>query len=189
MIKQQTNPTRFADRRGFSVLEVIIAIAVLSLTVSMIGSMTGFTARSSFRDAMHADAAEAAHRLIIQYIEDESSLMRQAQRGLPVAVGARRFRFTVDKLVLSLDTDTVFDNEVGSMQATTRDAQSGFVSNLGDRLRLVRITIYALESEAGYAPGERILSLERTYDFLESENLIENIIQEFGETIDQQGTR
>lgn len=167
-------------------LEVIIAVAIISLTVGMISTMTGFTARSGARNAVNVAAAEAAHRLIVQYIEDEASLMRQASRGLPVQVGDRLFRFTAEQLVLSIDLGATYSQDQGTIQSSTRETGSDFIENLGERLRMVRINVYATTTEGGYQPGEHIVSLERVYDYLDSEDLLQSIINQLGSTIDQQ---
>ena len=175
--------------RGFSVLEVIVAIAIISLTVGMIGTLTGFTAKTVERDAVHTAAAEAGHRLILQYIEDPADLKRQAERALPVRVGERLFRFTIEEQILQIDVETVFDPEAGPQVASETANTGNLLQNLENRLRTFRVNVYSIDTAGGYEPNELILSLERTYDFLDDENLIDVLRREFGETIDRQGTQ
>jgi len=103
-------------------------------------------------------------------------------------VGDRRFRFTVDQRVLSIDRGTVYDAEVGAQAATTRET-GNILGDLQERLRMVRINVFSMDTRGGYDAGERIVSIERVYDYLDSGNIVKTLREQFGDIIDQQTDR
>ncbi|MDX2016241.1 MAG: type II secretion system protein [Planctomycetota bacterium] len=130
-------PTRKAQARvGMTFLEVVIAVAILGLTATMIFSGLGWVTDRQTRDRQGMASAELANRLLLQYLDDRNSL---PQRSLPLAYGTERFRWTMDVAPITI---TPAVTATGDNTAQTNNLRT-------ERLEHVTITVWLSEESGG----------------------------------------
>jgi type II secretory pathway pseudopilin PulG len=165
---------RTAQRaRGMTVLEVIAALAVLAGVASMVTGVLQFQRRAAEIDRTRLAAAEAAHRLILQYIEDSRSV---ENARAPVEIDGELYDFTlrVDVLISRGSGD---DGAPARREA--RDAAAvPIIDLLTNRLKRVTIRSWPADQRFAFGPDNPAAELTRTYDVLvNQEQLIEDIMQ------------
>mgnify|MGYP003649085154 CR=1 FL=1 len=138
------------ERRGFSFLEAVLAAALLGIIASAIFSVLGYVYASDREDAIRLGAAEVANRIIITYLDDETSI-----RKLPdlIDYGPDRYRW-------ELDDDTVRIEEPNRHLRVTA-GRDGAVPSALVRLDEIRVTVWQDDGTdaslvAGSTPGVRL---------------------------------
>lgn len=93
-------PHRAVSRRGVSLLEVVLSIAMLSLVVATAVAALASVHANQRRHAHELACAEVSHRLMLTWLLDEKSL---PDRALPIPYDASLYRWnlTVGKVTIS----------------------------------------------------------------------------------------
>ncbi len=149
-------------RRGLTILEVVASLVILSGITSGVMGGVSFMQRSLERDRIRLAANEAAHRLILQYLDDAASVYEKTD---PVEVQGLRFEFDFGVAELNAPEDEGASVDVRT--ANTRDAlpqMSGLTSLLETQLEQVTVRVWLDSPRAGYQAGESIAELVRVYD-------------------------
>ncbi len=131
MTNHTPNPGARWIRRGFSFLEAVLAAALLGIIASAIFSVLGYVYASDREDAARLGAAEVANRIIITYLDDETSIKK-----LPDVIdyGPRRFRW-------DLEEDQVRIDEPNRSARVTAGRQ-GATPNALVKLKEIRVTVW-----------------------------------------------
>ncbi len=170
-------------RGGLTVLEVVVALAILSLVASMLtGALNLMQAWRQTSDVKLA-GYEAAHRIVIQYFEDPKSVKRA---DLPVEVGGHWFSFELSESVVPVESfaaeATLEPARVSVEDAEARGLNFFFVN----RLRHVEVTVYALDDSPAFASGQRVATLSRTFDFVSgTKQILDAVSGAMGEELDR----
>lgn len=150
MHAKQPQPGARWTRRGFSFLEAVLAAALLGIIASAIFSVLGYVYASDREDAARLGAAEVANRIIITYLDDETSI-----RKLPdvIVYGNEEFRW-------DLEEDGVRIEEPNRYARVTAGRQ-GATPNALVRLKEVRVTVWQVDGtdaslQPGSTPGVRL---------------------------------
>lgn len=137
-------------RRGFSFIEAVLAAALLGIVASAIFSVLGYVWASDREDTVRLGAAEVANRVIISYLDDETSIGK-----LPRVIdyGRERYRW-------ELDEDTVRIEEPNRGARVTA-GRAGAVPNALVKLKEIRVTVWQDDGTdasltQGATPGVRI---------------------------------
>ena len=81
---------RARARRGVTFLEVVLASLLLGLTTGAITSAFGLIERVGDRDRRRLEAAEVAHRAILQYLDDPTAMDKNGREVYRIGRGAYR---------------------------------------------------------------------------------------------------
>jgi hypothetical protein len=175
---------RGRGRAGVTVIEVVVALAILTLVAGMTAGVIGLL--QSWRDIERTKLAgyEAAHRLIVQFNEDPRSVKRARY---PVEVDGELFDYEIEESILRIE-DVTGEARVEPSSISMADARSNPTLALSNPLWRVEVRVYARHRNAGYAPGEEVARLSRLYNLLgtDGDALYERIIDMFGEDLDRQ---
>lgn len=120
-----------ASRRGMTILEVTLAMALLGFVVMAMFSAFGFAGAMSKREQQRLGAAELSSALIVQYLDDKNSLPSQQ----PIDYGAWKFRYHLR------------EDKVGFIEARPPAGTTRTVSL--DRLKQVTVTVWLSEESGG----------------------------------------
>ncbi|MDX2146064.1 MAG: type II secretion system protein [Planctomycetota bacterium] len=82
---------RESTRRGLTILEMTLAVALLSIVAAAGFSATQFVFARHEREQRRLAAAEMASRLLIQYVDDKNKMPSEFD---PINYGALSFRYT-----------------------------------------------------------------------------------------------
>ena len=154
--------TAARQRKGLTIIEVVASLAMLgSISAGTMGAI-GFMQRSLERDRVRLAGHEAAHRLILQYLDDPGSVYRQND---PVEVQGLRFVFDFQVAELT----TTEDEGVGTDTRTARNRDappnlSDLQTLLQTQLEQVTVRVWLEAPRAGYRAREPIAEIVRVYD-------------------------
>ncbi|HBU43207.1 MAG: hypothetical protein ACIAQ0_12990 [Phycisphaerales bacterium JB058] len=143
MHAEHAQPGARWTRRGFSFLEAVLAAALLGIIASAIFSVLGYVYAADRADSVQLGAAEVANRIIITYLDDETSIKK-----LPdlIDYGPDSFRW-------ELEEDTVRIEEPNRHLRVTA-GQEGAVPNALVRLDEIRVTVWQDDgTDASLVPG------------------------------------
>lgn len=120
------SPAPPGARRGLTLLESLLAIALLALVATSISNLMGYVRGSQRRAQLELAAAEVANRVIIQYMDDKWTLMDQA--GLPVGYGPDDdplyFRWDLRVGSVRLDTSDTAKRAAADRQSPPNNVQA-----------------------------------------------------------------
>jgi hypothetical protein len=166
---------------GLTVLEVVLAISVLALCAGMLsaalGSLQSMRARTEHRLA----AAEAAHRIVLQYDDDPRSVVGATR---PIEVDGFVFDFRLRQSFLEIDEFAGGGRVEPSAVSFAEVSPFVLIQN---RLWRVEVDIISREARHGYEPGDTVYTLARVFDYLRNRDaVIDRILPLFGEQLDNQ---
>lgn len=175
-----TRPSHPRRHAGLTMIEVVVATAMLAVAAAMILGAISFSANLSLRDTRRLEAMEVAHRIVVTHIRDPRELVGQPDR---VRFGNHMYRFQLDEDVLVTEQG----EEGGPNRRTSRKAsEMDLTSILSAQLFLVRVDVYP--GEADPAPGQQPLArLSRVFTLgsLDEEDLLDWLTQRLGGMIDR----
>ena len=129
-----------ASRRGLTLLECVLATALLALvaaaTMSAVGAIVGNQQRAQLR----LGAAELANRLMLQYLDDETAM---PSKSLPVQYSGRRYRWEMSETPV----------EIVPARPEIAQERLALTPMSLNRLKVVRIRVWLSEESGGaYRP-------------------------------------
>ena len=149
-MKQPLSPSRLrAARRGITLLEVLLAVMLMSLTVaSVMGAISSIALMET--NARHRlEAYEIANRIMLQYLDDEQGL---PSKTLPITYGDHKFFWELDKTPARMVINRKQESGGANLQAL-------------DRFLLIDVTVYDSDSTGQYdIKAEPIAGLARVID-------------------------
>lgn len=130
---------RYATRRGMSFLEVVLALAILSMiaatAMSAISAITGQAKAARQRLA----AIELANRLILQYMDDPTRMPRPE---LPIEYAQERYRWSLREGAVSM------------VPVVPAEERSSLGPRRLDRFKSVTLTVWLSEESGGTSMPE-----------------------------------
>ncbi|MFG0294129.1 MAG: type II secretion system protein [Phycisphaerales bacterium JB050] len=151
-------------RRGITILEVIVSLVLMVGIGSMVLSAFGYLERAAARDRIRLAAYEAAHRIVLQFIDDPDTI-----RGLldssgrskdPVFVNGEEFGFKLTEDLLVTE-----NNEAGGVVGTVQ-SEFDLETLLSNKLKLIHVEVSLNERKAGFSPMQQIASIDRIYNIM-----------------------
>jgi len=127
---------RLSHRRGLTFLEAILAVVLLSMVATTLGSAVSFMSQSQRRMDQKLGAAELANRLVLQYIDERDSL---PDKTLPIEYDRDLYRWTLEEAPVKFEFDDQGADE------PTNNVGSGVSL---DRIKLITIRVW-LGSDSG----------------------------------------
>jgi type II secretory pathway pseudopilin PulG len=180
-----------SHRRGLTILEVVASLAMLGGVASGVLGAVSFMSRTTERDRVRLAAYEAAHRLILQYLDDAKSVYRKTD---PVVVSGISFRFAFSAAELTASEDSMSPGGTSSVEVRSAKARTGMPSSpqeleqlLKTQLEQVTVRVWLEEPRAGYRAGEPIAELVRVYDITrDMDRLMKMLLDAVSTTRDNQ---
>lgn len=148
-----------ASSRGLTLLEVVLAVVMLSMVATSVMSAIGFVLGSEGRSRKILAANEIANRLILTHLNDDRKM---PPRNSPIDYGPYRFSYDYDLSNVTMELSSKsLDN-----QARANPTSSGSSYASRSRFKLLTVTVYeGLDRSAGgVARGEQLATLSRIFD-------------------------
>lgn len=145
--------------RGLTLLEVVLAVVMLSMVATSVMSAIGFVLGSEGRSRKILAANEIANRLILTHLSDDKKM---PPRNSPIDYGPYRFSYDYDLSNVTMELSTKsLDN-----QARSNPTSSGSPNASRSRFKLLTVTVYeGLDRSAGGVErGEQLATLSRIFD-------------------------
>jgi Tfp pilus assembly protein PilV len=137
------------SRRAITLLEVILAVLILSLSVAAVTMAISAILGMESSGRKRVEAYEVANRLLLQYLDDKSALPSDA---LPIAYGDHRYFWSLDKTPTRMVINRKQESSGAALQAT-------------DRFSLVGVTVFDSEQVRDLeVRGEPIAFISRVVD-------------------------
>lgn len=147
-----------AGRRGVTMIEVVLAVALLSSVAAIVVTAYDGVSRLNDRQRHRIYAAEVAHRLILNYLLDPKSLPDEGER---IPYGADNlYRHELDELIL-LEEESEAENV--DLRRSVPEAQLDENARLGAGLKMITVRIYHLENRGFADVREPLASVTRIY--------------------------
>lgn len=146
---------RLAPRRGFSMLEVVAAVAILAIITATVAVGLNYMVARNARERRQLAAMEMANRLVLMYMDDKNSMPSQTT---PLPYGGEEYMYSERMTRVEL-------NDSPSVASALRAATRGGISR--DRLEVVTIRVWLHKDLQGreYAPDTApSATLARIYD-------------------------
>ncbi len=142
-------PTR---RAGMTLLEVVLAVALLAIVTVAAMSSISLIMRLSYEDRRIVGANEIAHKLLLQYL-DEKKKMPPTTTPIDYAGGQFTFRYKLDETNME-------------MRTKPRESRGGGADLRTDRFRLVTVRVYDTVDTGGgpLAQGAELAVMSRMMD-------------------------
>lgn len=150
--RRASRPRRSARRApGLSLLEVVLAVVMLTGVATSIMSAISYIERADARDKRRLAAYEIGNRLILQWLDDNKQM---PEPHLPILYGDR-YQFFFELSVTQVRMEL---NEEQSRSETTLQGL--------DRYRLVAVRVFDSDESdpRNPVPGEELALLWRVYD-------------------------
>lgn len=103
--------SRAEQRRGMTLIEVILAVVLLGMVGATLASAAGFMGNMQRRLEQNLGAAELANRLMLQFIDDRESL---PSTSLPIDYDKDQFRWTLEERPVTFNIESNSDEQSGS---------------------------------------------------------------------------
>lgn len=150
---------RATRQRGLTFLEVVISLAMVSTIAALITGAIGFMERASQADRLRLDAAEVAHRVIIQQIDDDRLWKQDAKR---VELNGTIFEFELSLDVLVKEDGT---KERRGRRGIRKTSEISLGDRLASKLHLITARVWAVDPPQHNA--EPLATMTRVYDMLD----------------------
>ncbi len=161
-------------------IEVVAAMALIGVIASMIAGTIAFSRNASGIMHRRAEAAEAAHRIIIQHLEDPGVLDKGPRR---VDLNGTLYHYELREFALIGE-----DAGAGTTRRKRIDiAQATMNERLSSKVHMVSVDIFdagALDA----APARPLATLTRVYNPLNTDDP-DKILDWLGRVIDQDTER
>lgn len=170
--------------RGLTLIEVVVAVATLVIAAGALLGGSSFVSGLAARDRLRVDAAEAAHRVIIQHIEDPNFWRTQPKR---VEMGGRYFAFTLEEEVVTAPDQAGASGRVNYATTALASAQTEQALKSLNRL-LVRV--YPDDDFTGTQGKIAAAEISRCYVWIsmfDQDDVFGEVGRRFGRQIDQSG--
>ncbi|MCA9298616.1 MAG: hypothetical protein KDA28_06090 [Phycisphaerales bacterium] len=158
-----TRTRRHLARPGMTFLEVVLAVALLGAIASTMFGAFEFLFRADARERHQLASAELAHRLMLQFLDDEESMPAP---NLPVPYGPADneslYRWSLERYQLRYE-ESVAVQEAQSNSRRTRTSPTDTRENL----QQIVITVWLAEDSGGSTepmPGTPMARIVRLYD-------------------------
>ncbi len=143
-------------RRGLTFLEVVIAIAMLSVFATLALGSIGYLAVNAERNKHRLQATELAHRVIVQYLDDREKAPDPDQS---IWQGDAQYRVEIIKSVLDLEQSAV----EGLREGTVRDeADTDMQAQLVNMHKLT-VLVFKWEPKSEADTFTPVVELSRLY--------------------------
>lgn len=138
-----------AARRAMTLLEVILAVLLLSLTVAAVTGAISAIIGMETEGRKRLEGYEICNRIMLQFLDDEEGL---PGKGLPITYGDHKYFWDLDK--------------TGARMVINKKQESGGANLQAlDRFMLVGVTVYDATQNGNYETrGEPIAFLSRVID-------------------------
>jgi Tfp pilus assembly protein PilV len=143
-------------RRGFSLLEAVLAMVLLGAAVSAVVGAMSSVQRMTHNDQERLNASEVAHQLILQYLHDPKQM---PDPDLPIEQGKGRYRYLLSEEVL------VQEQEAGRVQTRRARSLSSLSTNerLGAGLVMITVKVYP-HNDRPLSSLPELVALNRIFD-------------------------
>jgi len=140
--------------RGVSILEAVLSTVLLAMVAVSVASAVTHVQKSAELGKQRVAAHEVANRLVLQWLDDDSSL---PQRDLPYDDGTYLFRWELTTLPLTIDVP-----EDSAVKAPT----DGPAASLLKAQRLIVVHVYEgiPDGIGGAVRGVELAELRRTHN-------------------------
>jgi hypothetical protein len=151
------------NQPGLTILEVVIAVAMLAGMASVILGAVSLMENSIVRDRHRLNAMEVAHRVVVQLIDDHTWVDRQPARRVQQGDYYYDFDYRVDVLYHEKGLDEEGKEIPSNRRATKLASESSVEERLKAQIHEITVTVY-LERPDGSRSPQAYATLHRLYN-------------------------
>lgn len=140
-----------------TLLETVLAVVLLSLITASMAGVAAYITGSLERQRIRLAAAEVAHSLLIQYVDNKNEMPPET---LPIGYGDYSFRW-------SISVEPVMIEESATAQAIEADSANSNAMRLDRRMKIVSVTAWLGEASGGslrLTEGVPTVQMARLFD-------------------------
>ena len=155
-------------RRGLTFIEVVVSLAMLSVFASLVLGSIGYLSRMTERSTDRLQAMELAHRVVVQYLDDQNLVPEPDQY---IWQGDTRYRVEIEEKVLQQESTTV----EGLSQGTSLDIGDVNLQQRVQSMHELSVSVYRWEPRTPREANVPVVQLTRHYyPFLQDEDWARN---------------
>ncbi len=152
-----------ATRAGMTFIEVVAAMALIGVIASMIAGTIAFSRNASNIMHRRAEAAEAAHRIIIQHLEDPALLRTGPKR---VDLNGTLYGYELEEYTLLGEED----EEAGTtIRTKINAAEASLDERLSAKIHMLTVHVF-LDDPDLPSTGETLATISRVYNPLNTDD-------------------
>lgn len=174
MRARPTHPGHRRARPGLTFIEVVISIFMLTIVMSMIVGATSFFQRSSTVLRRRAEAMEAAHRIIVQHLEDRKLLITGPKR---VELNGTLYGYDIKEFSLAADGD---EDTSKTTRSQVPVEEASIDERLTAKLHQVYVEVYLDDPDLPYT-GQTLATMSRVFNIIDPEKDLLILITELME--------
>ena len=145
-------------RRGVTLIEVALAVALLSGVAAVIATAYVGVNRMNARQQHRLYATEVAHRLILNYLLDPKSLPSEGEL-IPYSEDIRYQHRLIEQTLIEEETD----DDTLDVRRPAPEAQLDSNARLGAGLKMITVKVYHVEGRGFADIDEPLASVTRIY--------------------------
>jgi len=151
-------------RRGLTFIEVVVSLAMLSVFASLVLGSIGYLSQMTERSTNRLQAMELAHRVVVQYLDDQDLVPDPDQY---VWQGDARYRVDIEEMILQQESTTV----EGLSQGTSLDIEDVNLQQRVQSMHELTVSVYRWEPRNQREANVPVVRLTRHYSpFLQDED-------------------
>lgn len=155
-------------RRGLTFIEVVVALAMLSVFATLVLGSIGFVTSLTERGESRLQAMELAHRVVVQYLDDKDLVPAPDQF---VWQGNTQYRVEIEESILQQESTTI----EGLSEGTTLDVQDVDLQQRVQSMHKLTIAVFLWEPRTAFEANVPVVELTRHYyPFLQDEDWVRN---------------
>ena len=151
------------NQSGLTILEVVVAVAMLAGMASIILGAVSLMENVVVRDRHRLNATEVAHRVIVQLIDDHTWVDRQPARRVKQGDYYYDFDYRVDVLYQEKGLDEAGNDTPSNRRSTRVASESSVEERLKAQIHEISVTVY-LELPDGSRSARPAATLHRIYN-------------------------
>jgi len=151
-------------RRGLTFIEVVVSIAMLATFATLVLGSISVLESNALRNKHRLQASELAHRVIVQYLDDQDSIPSPDQ---PVEQGDTRYRVETEETILLQETAEI----EGLSESTAVSNDEVDIQDRVQSMHRLAVRVYMWEPRNEIEANTPIAELVRHYyPFLQDED-------------------
>ena len=150
-------------RRGMSLLEVVVAIAMLGALGTVVLSSIMFMEKSARRADRKLEAIEVAHRIVTQALVHADEL---PDDSLPIQHGANLYYFRLQENIIVLEAE----GDEGPIESESiRQRDAGIAEQIKNQLHQIVVSVPPADPQGNLTSAQPLVTVSRVYNIMKGD--------------------
>ncbi len=164
-----------------SLLEVVIAIAMLGTLGAVLLSAIMFMEKSARRSDRRLEAIEVAHRIVTQALVNRQEL---PDDKLPIQHGDNLYYFRLQHNIIVLEAE----DEQGPIESESiRQRDAGIAQQIKNKLHQIVVQVLPADPQGNLTSAQPLVTVSRVYDIMKGDE--KEVIQRIFDIVEQEQQR